>query len=225
MSDVQQAWREIVEARHSCRAFLDEEVPEEDLYELLSLAQRSASWCNAQPWRVNLVSGAARWRLASSLEGAYDCRAPLWDIEPPVEYLGEHQRRRQGAGAALYRATGVPRLDMAGRVAQMRRNFDFFGAPHVAVVSAASDLGDYALVDTGGYLATVLWTAQAMGIAAIAQAAPARHSDLLHGALDIPADHRVVACVALGRRDPDHPANRFRTTRADLDEVLRVHSV
>lgn len=217
------SWREVVEQRRSCRGFSPTPVPEPELRELFEVAQRAASWCNAQPWLVNLVSGAARQRLSLSLERAYDSRVPYWDIEPPVDYLEPHQRRRQAAGAALYRATGVPRMDMAGRVAQMRRNFDFFGAPHVAVISAAVDLGDYALVDTGGYLATVLWTAEALGISAIAQAAPARHSDLLRGELQIPDDHRVVGCIALGRADPTHPANQFRTERADQNEVLRVH--
>jgi nitroreductase len=218
-------WRRIVGGRRSCRGFTAAELPEELLLEVFTLAQRTASWCNAQPWTVALVSGQARLRLAKSLDAAYGSRSPVWDIEPPVNYLGVHQERRQAAGALLYRATGVPRQDMVGRVEQMRRNFAFFGAPHVAVITVAEDLGAYALVDVGAYLATVLWTAEALGVAAIAQAAPARHSDLLRDVLAIAPGQRVVGCIALGNADPAHPANQFRTDRAEPDEVLRVHVV
>lgn len=217
------AWRDVVEQRHSCRAFTDEVLDDDLLAELFALAQRTPSWCNAQPWQVDLVTGPARHRLAAALEIAYDCRPPQWDIEPPVEYLGAHQCRRQEAGAGLYRATGVNRYDMAGRVAQMRRNFEFFGAPQVAVISVGSALGEYALVDAGGFMASVLWSAEFLGVAAIAQAAPARHSDLIRGALGIADDHLVIGCIALGRADPDHQANQFRTGRAAPDEVLRMH--
>ncbi len=224
MPEVADGWRRIVGGRKSCRGFTHDELPDEVLLEVFTLAQRSASWCNAQPWSVALASGQARLRLAKSLDAAYGSRSPVWDIEPPMDYLDVHQERRQAAGALLYRATGVPREDMAGRVEQMRRIFEFFGAPHVAVISVAEDLGAYALVDVGAYLATVLWTAEALGVAAIAQAAPARHSDLLREVLDIAPRQRVVGCIALGYPDPAHPANQFRTDRADPDEVLRVHS-
>jgi len=38
--------------------------------------------------------------------------------------------------------------------------------------------------------------------------------------LALPEDRLVVCAVALGLADPDHPANAFRTTRADVDEVV-----
>lgn len=223
VTDTSESWREVVGRRHSCRGFVAEPLPEETLIEIFTLAQRTASWCNAQPWSVDLLTGRAARRLAVTLEAAYEARSPVWDVEPPVEYLGDYQDRRRGAGAALYQATGVRRHDIAGRVTQMRRNFTFFGAPHVAVLSVTADLGPYALVDLGSYLSTVLWTAEALGVAAIAQAAPARHSDLLRSALHLPAGQLVVACVALGREDPEHPANQFRTTRAHPHEVIRMH--
>ncbi|MNQ73541.1 Nitroreductase family protein [compost metagenome] len=38
-----EAW---LHARHSCRAFLPEPVPRDTIERILSLAQRTASWCN-----------------------------------------------------------------------------------------------------------------------------------------------------------------------------------
>lgn len=215
------AWQRIAAGRRSCRAFTDEVLDQDTLIALLESAQQAASWCNVQPWHVDMVSGAAVARLAESLSEAYDSRVPHWDVEPPVDYRGDHQSRRRGAGAALYAAMGVERDDMAGRVVQMRRNFEFFGAPHVAVISVARDLGPYAFVDVGSYLSGLLWGAEAMGLGTIAQAAPARHSDLLREQLAIPEDHLVLVCVALGHIDTEHPANQFQTERAHLDQVVR----
>jgi len=39
-----------------------------------------------------------------------------------------------------------------------------------------------------------------------------RHFDL--------SESRLILCaISFGRPDPDHPANRFRTGRADLSEI------
>lgn len=40
----------LLEARHSCRAYLPTEVPRATIDAWLRTAQRAASWCNTQPW-------------------------------------------------------------------------------------------------------------------------------------------------------------------------------
>ena len=59
--------------RHSCRAFLPEPVPRAVIERILALAQRTASWCNCQPWQVAVTearppSGCGRrcWRAPKS---------------------------------------------------------------------------------------------------------------------------------------------------------------
>ena len=53
--------------RHSCRAFLPEPVPRAVIERILALAQRTASWCNCQPWQVAVTEGAATERLRQAL--------------------------------------------------------------------------------------------------------------------------------------------------------------
>ncbi|WP_208510355.1 nitroreductase family protein [Variovorax paradoxus] len=43
--------RELLHERTSCRAFLDRPVPRGVIEQVLGAAQRTASWCNAQPWQ------------------------------------------------------------------------------------------------------------------------------------------------------------------------------
>lgn len=62
--------------------------------------------------------------------------------------------RRRG-GASPYARLGIDRSDLDGRARQMRRKVEFFGAPHVAILSTGRDLGVAGAVDCGGYLANL----------------------------------------------------------------------
>ena len=48
--------------------FLPEPVPRAVIERILALAQRTASWCNCQPWQVAVTEGAATERLRQALE-------------------------------------------------------------------------------------------------------------------------------------------------------------
>jgi nitroreductase len=210
----------LLRARHSCRAFLPDPVPDDTIHQLFALAQRTASWCNSQAWQVHLVSGEQTARFARELTERARTHPPRPDLEGPAAYEGEYLARRRAAGFALYDAVGVARHDLDGRQRQMLENFRFFGAPHVAVISSPRSLGVYGAVDCGGYVATLLTVAQSLGLSTIAQAAIAMHADFVHEFLQIPEDRAVVCAVSFGYADPAHPANGFRTDRADISAAV-----
>lgn len=211
---------EVLARRWSCRAFRADPVPPEVLRDVLALAQRTASWCNTQPWHVHLVTGGATARLAESLSTHVLSGTPHSDLPGPAGYSGVYAERRRESGYALYSAVGIDRGDGDARLAQMLRNFTFFGAPHVAVVTTDREQGVYGAVDCGGYVANLLNAATAHGVASIAQAAVAMYSDHVRDFLGLGEDRQVVCAVSLGRADEEHPANRFRTSRAGLEEAV-----
>ena len=53
---------ELLGERYSVRAFQPREVPRETIEHVLKVAQRTASWCNSQPWQVVIASGEAKER-------------------------------------------------------------------------------------------------------------------------------------------------------------------
>ena len=107
--------------------------------------------------------------------------------------------------------------------AQLLRNFRFFDAPHVAVVTSDAGLGTYGAVDCGGYVSTFLAAATALGVATCAQAALALYSDGVRDFLQLAPDRLVVCGIAFGYADHSHPANSYRTDRAALaDAVTRI---
>ncbi|KAA1418320.1 nitroreductase [Mumia zhuanghuii] len=211
---------DVLAQRWSCRAFRSEPVPAETLRDVLTLAQRTASWCNTQPWHVHLLSGDATRELAASLTAHVQENAPSSDLPTPQEYSGVYRQRRRDSGFALYESLGIERDDLAARGAQMLRNFTFFGAPHAAIITTDRAQGVYGAVDCGGYVANLLNAAHAYGVATVAQAAIAMYSDHVREVLGIADDRLVVCAVALGHADEEHPVNGFRTTRAPLEESV-----
>lgn len=206
--------------RFSCRAFKPDPVPRSTIEAILSLAQRTASWCNSQPWQVVITSGAATERykeamLAPSVEGE-----PGPDFDFPAAYVGVYQERRRACGLQLYAAVGVPRGDRDAAARQARENFRLFGAPHVAIVTTDRSLGTYGAIDCGAYVSNFMLAARSLGVASIAQAALATRPQRVRELFGLPEDRLVVCGVSFGLPDESHRANSFRTTRADLEQVV-----
>ena len=210
--------------RWSCRGFLPDPVPEPVLNEAFAVAQRTASWCNTQPWHTHLVTGEATRRFAQRLTASATSGHFSADLPMPAGYPGVYGERRRDAGYRLYDALGIAREDREARARQALLNFSFFGAPHVAVITSDRTQGTYAAIDTGGYVANLMHALAARGVATCAQAAIAMHSDVVRDFLGLPDDRVVVCAVSLGYADPDHPANRLRLGRAPVSDAVTVVS-
>ncbi len=75
-------------------------------------------------------------------------------------------------------------------------------------------------MDCGAWVSNFLLACAAQGLGAIAQAAIASWPDILRAHLSIPPERNVVCGISFGYEDDAHPANRFRTMRAPLHEVV-----
>ena len=80
---------ELLNERYSVRAFLSQPVPRETIEHVLRVAQRTASWCNSQPWQVIIASGEAKEAFRKLIYGEAASGAPHdSDFPFPREYLG-----------------------------------------------------------------------------------------------------------------------------------------
>lgn len=211
--------RSLLDERHSCRAFQPAPLAREDIARVLDAAQRTASWCNAQPWQIYIAGGQRLERLRTALQAAA-ADAPTPDLPWPRAYDGVYRERRRDCAMALYAAVGVAPGDRAASARQASENFRCFGAPHLAVVTADEALGTYGAIDCGAYVANFLLAAHALGIGAIPQAAVVAHPSVLRAHLDIPLDRRIVCGISFGLADASHPANGFRTARAPTEDCV-----
>jgi len=212
---------ELLSERYSCRAFRPDPVPRATIERILTAAQKTASWCNSQPWQVLIASGEAKERFRKSIyaeaaSGAGDGH----DFTPPREYLGVYLDRRRESGFQLYNSLGIPRGDKAAYARQALENYNLFGAPHVAIIHTTEALGVYGAIDCGGYVSNFMLAAQALGVGTIAQAALARHSRLVRHHFNLGDDRRVVCGISFGFADHAHKANSYRTTRARIADTV-----
>jgi nitroreductase len=211
---------ELLRERHSCRAFRSDPVPRPTIERILTAAQRTASWCNSQPWQVLVASGEAkeRFRTAIYAEASSGARQQ-GDFSFPREYLGVYLERRRESGFQLYNTLGIARGDKAAYARQALENYNFFGAPHVAIIHSDEALGIYGAIDCGAYVGNFMLAAQALGVGTIPQAALARHSGLIHKHFNLADDRRVVCGISFGFPDRDHKANSYRTSRAGIPDT------
>ena len=212
---------ELLHERYSVRAFRPDPVPREIIERVLNAAQRTASWCNSQPWQVLILSGEAKERFreeiyARAVSGAGDGH----DFTPPREYLGVYLDRRRESGFQLYNSLGIPRGDKGAYTKQALENYNFFGAPHVAIIHTTEPLGVYGAIDCGAYVSNFMLAAQALGLGSIPQAALARHSPLIHQHFNLGNDRRVVCGISFGFADHAHKANSYRTSRAGIADAV-----
>ncbi len=218
-----EAFEALLRSRHSCRAFQDEALPRADIEAILMAAQRVPSWCNAQPWKVEITEKPETDRLRDALFAHAQDAPYAPEINWPERYSGVHQWRRKTCGLQLYDSVGIKRGDRAASGAQMYENFRLFGAPHMALITAPAELGPYAYLDCGGFVTGFTLAAQARGVGSIPQAAVAAYAPFLRDWFGI-ADDRVILCgIAFGRPASDAPINQFRTERAPLTEWVTWH--
>jgi nitroreductase len=211
---------ELLSERFSCRAFRPDPVPHHTIERILKATQKTASWCNSQPWQLAIASGAATKKFRDVIYAAASSGKPnTGDFPFPREYRGVYLERRRESGFQLYNSLGIPRGDKVAYARQALENFNFFGAPHVAIVHTDEALGVYGAIDCGGYVTSFMLAAEALGIAAVPQAALAFHSEVVRKHFGLGDDRRVVCGISFGFPDRDHKANSYRTTRASIADT------
>ncbi len=205
--------------RRSVRGYLPRPVPEATLRQVLALASRAPSMTNTQPWKLRVLTGAARQRLAAMLQAAHADGAQNqaeYDYYPS-EWVSPYLDRRREIGWALYGLLGIAKGDRAAARRQHARNYDFFGAPVGLIVTIDRVLGRGSWLDLGMFLQNIMIAARGAGLDTCPQAAFAFYADIIHAELAIPASEIVVCGMALGYADPDEPANRLETPRVPVD--------
>lgn len=211
---------ELLNERYSCRAFKPDPVPRPIIERILTTAQRTASWCNSQPWQVLIISGEAKEEFRKKIYAEAMSGEGEHDFPPPREYLGVYLERRRESGFQLYNTLGISRGDKMAYAKQALENYNFFGAPHVAIIHTDEPLGVYGAVDCGAYVGNFMLAAQALGLGTIPQAALARQSGLIRKQFKLPDDRRVVCGISFGYADNDALVNSYRTSRAGLAETV-----
>lgn len=210
-------------SRRSVRAFLPDPVDEDTIRDILRVASRAPSGTNMQPWKVYVVTGDVKRRLAEAiLSSGIRAEKAVWDEYKyyPDKFFEPYLSRRRAVGYALYTLLGIGRREVERMRAQHDRNFDFFGAPVGMIFTIDRRLNKGSWVDHGMFLQSVMIAARGRGLHTCPQAAFAPYHRFIRPILGIPEEEIVVCGMALGYEDPSKPENSLRTERAPVDEFV-----
>jgi nitroreductase len=212
-----------ITSRRSVRGFRPDPVPTATVREILAVASRAPSMTNTQPWRVYVLTGAARNRLAGEI-----CAAHARGEEPEAEYPYYPREwrspfidRRRQIGWALYGLLGIGKGDREATARQHRRNYDFFGAPVGMIFTLDRTLGYGSWLDLGMFMQNIMIAARGRSLDTCPQAAFKSYHAIIRRQLEIPEQEMVVCGMALGRADPEEPANRLASPREPVEVFAR----
>ena len=218
-----------ITSRRSIRAFLSTPVPEATIREILEVAARAPSGTNLQPWKVHVLTGAARQRLSDAILAAYNDpaeraqHAEEYDYYPR-EWVSPYIDRRRKIGWDLYGLLEIGKTDKDKMHAQHGRNYVFFDAPVGFIFTIDRVMAQGSWLDYGMFLENIMVAARGRGLDTCPQAAFTQFHRVIQRELGL-GDHEMVVCgMALGVADPEAVANRLTTQRATVDDFAKFHS-
>jgi nitroreductase len=208
----------VIGSRRSIRSFLPDPVPPEVITEILDVAARAPSGVNAQPWKVHVLIGPALAALSAAIIAVYDDPVASAEHAPdfnsyPEEWVAPYIDRRRKVGWDLYGLLGIRRGDTARMHVQVRRNYEFFGAPAGLIFVIDRVMAGGGILDFGMFMQNIMIAARARGLDTCPQAAFSTYHRVIRAQLGIPESQMVVCGMALGRADPDAVENALQTAR------------
>ncbi|QUI35377.1 nitroreductase [Streptomyces alfalfae] len=213
----------LIRGRRATRAFRPDPVPEDTMRDIFSLAGAAPSNSNAQPWQVEVVSGAARERLADALLSANAERRTSVDYPySETMYAPVHQERRSAFGAELYGALGIGSGDHTARAAYDAESLRFYGAPHAAFLFVQGDGEARLAADVGAYMQTLLLAMTAYGVDSCPQGLLSFYADTVRAELGVTGG-RLLVGISFGYADASSPVNQVKTERAPLESTTAFH--
>ncbi len=214
---------EAVQRRISARAFKPDPVPGAVVREILETAARAPSGGNLQPWKVCALAGEplAEIKALAAAKMAEGGEEAEYDVYPP-NLWDPFRTRRFVCGEDLYATIGIAREDKAGRLRQLAKNIEFFGAPVGIFFSLDRKLGPPQWSDLGMYMQTVMLLAVERGLDTCPQEFWARVPRTVAEFIGLPDDHMLFSGMAMGWRDEKAPINSLRTRRDPFEAFAEM---
>ena len=208
-----------IASRRSVRAFLPDPVPRETVERILTASARAPSGTNMQPWRVRVLTGAAKARLSQAVHDAAMNEPERHKSEYayyPAQFTEPYLGRRRKVGWDLYGLLGIKKGDVEKMRVQHARNYLFFDAPvgMIFTIDRALEIGSW--LDHGMFLENIMIAARGFGLHTCPQAAFAPYHAVIRRELGIPDSEVVVGGLSLGYEDTRAPENTLRTEREPL---------
>jgi nitroreductase len=208
---------EAVLSRSSVRAFKNLPVQNSLIEELLKKSSRAASGGNLQPWKIFIINNASMKDFLEFQERWTEPEVPAYDIYPP-KLKEPYRTSRFELGEQMYEILGIGREDKDARIAQVMKNFRFFGAPCAFFCFVDRQMGPPQWSDLGMFLQTFMLLAKEAGLDTCAQEAWSMKHDSVSKYVKA-EDSDILFCgMAIGYRDESAAINSLKSERRPLKE-------
>ncbi|MDB3868416.1 nitroreductase [Gammaproteobacteria bacterium] len=206
-----------VQSRSSIRSFLNNPVSDELLKVLLEKSARAASGGNLQPWKIFVINNSSMKDFLEFQERWAEPEVPAYDIYPP-KLKEPYRTSRFELGEQMYEILGIGREDKDARIAQVMKNFRFFGAPCAFFCFVDRQMGPPQWSDLGMFLQTFMLLAKEAGLDTCAQEAWSMKHDSVSEFVKA-EDSDILFCgMAIGYRDESAAVNTLKSQRRPLKE-------
>ncbi|ALI10735.1 MULTISPECIES: nitroreductase [Pseudomonas] len=217
-----------IASRRSIRAYLPTPVPREEIEAILDVARFCATGVNMQPWRVHVITGAAKAQVSRAIAELDNDPSLSGDLEDayeyyPREWTSPYVDRRRKVGWDLYGLLGIAKGDKQRMHAQHGRNYRFFDAPVGLLFTIDRVLKEGSLLDYGMFLQAVMVAARGRGLHTCPQAAFLKYHEVISNALEIPAEQMLVCGMSLGYADENSIENTLVTDREPVSAFTTFH--
>jgi nitroreductase len=208
---------EAILRRKSVRAFTNEPVKSSLIKDLLQQSSRSASGGNLQPWRIFVINEKSMSDFLEFQKNWIDPETPAYNIYPP-KLKEPYRTSRYELGEQMYSLLGIEREDKEGRINQVMKNFEFFGAPSALFCFVDKQMGPPQWSDLGMFLQSFMLLAQEFGLDTCAQEAWAMKQESVSSFFDVSSDDMLFCGMSIGYQDAEAPINKLVSSRRPMEE-------
>ena len=211
---------EAIRTRKSIRGYRPDPVPRKILEEILEVANRSPSASNVQPWEIAVLTGSVLEQIKRRNTELLEAGAATGFDTESRDLQGAYRRRKVELAIHLFDLMGIARKDREQRAEWNKKGLRFFDAPAAFILYAEESLDalrtefDIALITLSICLAALHY---GLGTCIVKQAI--LYPDAVKELVGIPQSKRLIAAIAIGYPDPDHPANRVQSGREPVDNI------
>jgi nitroreductase len=204
-------------------------VPDATLHAILDVARYAATGVNIQPWKVHVVTGAARDRVCNAIRKIHadpalaDTHADEWDYYPN-EWVSPYIDRRRALGWSLYGLLGIRKEDKSRMREQHGRNYQFFDAPVGLFFTIDRVMQQGSLLDYGMFLQNIMIVARTHGISTCPQAAFMKYHKIIEQELALDAGEMFLIGMSMGYADESRIENALVSERAPSSSFTVHHT-
>ncbi len=211
-----------LENRRSVRGFKPDPIDTATIRAILTIASRSPSFTNTQPWEVAVVTGATRDLLSQKLSELALANTPAQaDMPPPTTWPQAAAERSKVHNINRFKHLGIGREDTEKRNQMRMQNYQFYGAPCALFIFMDEGFGPWSTMDVGGFTHSISLAAQAFGLATCMQASLAYYPDTVRQCLAIAPTKKLLVGMSVGLPDWQAPLNAYQSARMTLDEFVQ----